>query len=444
MIVGRGLAAPLASCAAVGCHGRPPQTAEFPWQSSYAVWLEADPHSGAYDVLYTERSLAIIERLNGGAAGERVSVERFRQEHCASCHATTAVGESAELLAYGVRCDSCHGPADAWLARHATHAWEALPAGEKYAAWRVEPVGEHLDWRLTAEPARMRHTQDLVTQAKVCAECHVGAPATATQPAREVDHDLIAAGHPRLNFEFAAYLANLPAHWDTAKDRQSTERFDAQAWSIGQLVAAEALVSQVHARIEDAAAGDATWPEFAYYDCHACHHALAADSYRQRPQRLASAARDPQPGRLPAGSWQLPFAPLAACGFAVEIQTETDRLTAELEQLATSSSQLGASCTAARDALLQAIAQAEHTPLDHQAQLSELADALPDDPDWDLLAQWYLAVLAFTSDAEARPPQLAKLFEGIDFPVYDSPRHYDPGSFELEEIRTWLRKLATR
>ena len=30
-------------------------------------------------------------------------------------------------------------------------------------------------------------------------------------PLRDVDHDMLAAGHPRLEFEFAAFMANIPS-----------------------------------------------------------------------------------------------------------------------------------------------------------------------------------------------------------------------------------------
>ncbi len=42
----------------------------------------------------------------------------------------------------------------------------------------------------------------------------------------EVDHDLIAAGHPALRFEFATYFANLPPHWDVARDKKANSSDD--------------------------------------------------------------------------------------------------------------------------------------------------------------------------------------------------------------------------
>ena len=79
----------------------------------------------------------------------------------------------------GVNCESCHGPAQLWLAEHTQYGWNNRPPLEK------ERLG-------------MRPTRELPERAAVCVGCHVG------PPGRDMNHDLIAAGHPRLNFEFAA------------------------------------------------------------------------------------------------------------------------------------------------------------------------------------------------------------------------------------------------
>ena len=69
--------------------------------------------------------------------------------------------------------------------------------------------------------------------------CHVGTPDA------NVDHDMIAAGHPPLRFEFSSYLANLPPHWDVAKDRQKNSPggetlFEPLAWVTGQNISSAA------------------------------------------------------------------------------------------------------------------------------------------------------------------------------------------------------------
>jgi hypothetical protein len=58
-------------------------------------------------------------------------------------------------------------------------------------------------------------------------KCHVGSAEA------DVNHDLIAADHPPLGFEMAAYQAIMPRHW-TGRDNP------AKLWAVGQAVAAEA------------------------------------------------------------------------------------------------------------------------------------------------------------------------------------------------------------
>jgi hypothetical protein len=38
-------------------------------------------------------------------------------------------------------------------------------------------------------------------------------PGPDGKPWRDVNHDLIAAGHPRLSFELSAFMATMPPHW---------------------------------------------------------------------------------------------------------------------------------------------------------------------------------------------------------------------------------------
>jgi hypothetical protein len=77
----------------------------------------------------------------------------------------------------------------------------------------------------------------------------------------DVNHDLIAAGHPRLTFEFEAQLANLPAHWSRAKDVKS----HFEAWRRGEL----ATASQ-----QDKLYAGRAAQEFASHRCFDCHHGL--------------------------------------------------------------------------------------------------------------------------------------------------------------------------
>jgi hypothetical protein len=120
----------------------------------------------------------------------------------------------------------------------------------------------------------------------------VGAAPTEKQPLRDVDHDLISAGHPRLQFEFGTYRANMPAHWRQRKQAET------DVWAAGQRATAEAALALLAYR-----AKTGPWPEFAEYDCFACHHSLTQPTWRQtgEPRR--------PPGMIPWGSWYFAMIP---------------------------------------------------------------------------------------------------------------------------------------
>jgi hypothetical protein len=181
----------------------------------------------------------------------------------------------------GVSCESCHGPAGKWLTVHYKSEWKNKTAVEKLA------------WG-------MADTKSLPGRAAGCVGCHVGA--LHVDARMDVNHDLIAAGHPRLNFEFGSYHANFPHHWDDRKDKnpkfdqRGSADFEIRAWVIGQLVSAKAAVELQAERA--APKPGRPWPEFAEYDCFACHHQLQGKSWRQE-----NGAVDRKPGSLPWGTW---------------------------------------------------------------------------------------------------------------------------------------------
>jgi hypothetical protein len=154
----------------------------------------------------------------------------------------------------------------------------------------------------------MWDTKTIAGRAERCVACHVGTPGT------DVNHDLIAAGHPRLNFEFGVYHANMPHHWDDAKDKgasganrpnRESDRppgspdFELRVWQIGQLVTAAAALDLLAARAMKE--HNNPWPEFAEYDCFACHHSLQPNNWRiKKPEGAKKAAQ------YPWGTWYTP------------------------------------------------------------------------------------------------------------------------------------------
>jgi hypothetical protein len=99
---------------------------------------------------------------------------------------------------------------------------------------------------------------------------------------RDVTHAMMAAGHPPLVFSLAKFLHDMPPHWKEGAPR------DLAAWEAGTRAAAAARLRQV-ARMADAGKD---WPEFAAFDCYACHQAIGsggasgAERSRGRPGDL--------------------------------------------------------------------------------------------------------------------------------------------------------------
>ncbi len=267
-----------ASCSGRGCHGAldpndPKLDKNKVGQNEYVHWTR-DPHADAYRVLFDPRSIKIAKNLGNTPAHKR--------EDCLACHATpqaVKLPESNPLAheekQFGVGCESCHGSAEKWMVPHTRTDWRKLTSQEKSDHGMVPVTG------------------DLAKRAEMCAGCHIGAPADPKYgtPVRDMNHDLIAAGHPRLHFEFSAFQANMPTHWRTKKYDES------YLWAVGQFATAKVALELLENRAgpDDK---DRPWPEYAEYDCFACHHSLSAPSWRQPQER-----RGRKPGALPWGSW---------------------------------------------------------------------------------------------------------------------------------------------
>jgi hypothetical protein len=242
------------SCAAAACHNG--NFAHGGTGSEYTNWITRDPHAKAYEVLFADAAKGMQKHLKSPAPAHE-------DRRCLQCHVAPGY-DAAKHPSYfptdGVSCESCHGPAQKWLNLHHLDAWQSLDRAAKKA------LG-------------MNDTRSLSGRAQACTPCHVGTAGA------DVDHDLIAAGHPRLHFEFAAFHSYLPRHWPDAKDRDpaQSERghadFEARAWLVGQLATAHAALRLLADRAGD---NEKPWPEFAEFDCASCHHDLQFPSARQK------------------------------------------------------------------------------------------------------------------------------------------------------------------
>jgi hypothetical protein len=218
---------------------------------------------------------------------------------CLKCHAVEPV-QPAEAVSEGVGCCGCHGPAQRWLSVHYQPAWKKLSGREKWERYGFLPV------------------HNLTARAVNCAGCHVG------DETREVNHELIAAGHPRLTFEFAGLHAapGYRKHWEEAL---APAEFELRAWVIGQATSlrnATALLD-ARARLAEPEGSGADWPEFAGYSCVSCHKALRKDAARPVPraqqargksgwEMLSTAAVDVAAGYTPQVFAETPAPRLAA------------------------------------------------------------------------------------------------------------------------------------
>ena len=273
------------SCTASSCHGNPRR--ESMTGSAAHFFFDTDRHQRGGAVLREKRSKEIAERLN-------LPQPAWKTKECLACHAPGAMdAENLQdfhvKLADGVGCESCHGPAQNWLTHHHTVEWKFA---EIWSDERKEALG-------------FRQTKNLLDRINDCADCHVG---NADQ---SVNHDLIAAGHPRLVFEYAAYQSLMPAHWRRSEDRQrqtaarnapwNPQNSEARDWLLGQLVSAEHELSILSASVSNP---DAVWPELAQYDCFGCHHDLKTSSWQQ-----SRIAWELKPGEFQWGTWNLGLLP---------------------------------------------------------------------------------------------------------------------------------------
>jgi hypothetical protein len=187
------------SCAAARCHGAQYDPERPAWSWGYTLWRADDPHARAYADLLSTRGQEIAQRYFIGEPAVRAESD----QRCVVCHLTPETPLDA-ALSEGVGCESCHGASRAWRNEHYLADWKAKRAAEGFQDLRK------LDQR-----------------AKSCVPCHVGAVD------REVNHDLIAAGHPALRFELGAFHEQLPKHWDAAGEKRDDPHWEARLWLAG-------------------------------------------------------------------------------------------------------------------------------------------------------------------------------------------------------------------
>ena len=242
------------SCSARACHGGiDVRTTTKVEQNEYSTWVTSDKHTRAYAVLKEPLGRQISAILKIGPAE--------KAQRCIVCHVVDAkeseYGKEFDA-SEGVGCESCHGPASKWLGPH------------------IQPTALHADMVKLG----LVDNKNVAVRTEKCLTCHLGAPGL------NVDHELIAAGHPDLTFEIDSFDAVEPPHWiehlpdqkPPADGKSDLPMFGARAWAIGQAVQLQQSMLRIarHAK-------QGPWPEFSEMDCMTCHHSLTGPlSWRQQ------------------------------------------------------------------------------------------------------------------------------------------------------------------
>ncbi len=195
-----------------------------------------------------------------------------------------------------------------------------------------------------------------------------------------MNHDMIAAGHPRLTFDFAGYLAQLPPHWNSSK-HAGDPRFFGRAWAIGQAASAVAALDLLTHRTQQP-----TWPELAEFACYSCHHNLRGSSGWR-------AERDASPGVPTWGTWH--FAAIPALTSDADVRRTIDELRTRVQKRAPGEP-VRAAAGQLRSDLVDLLKPG--TPPDRFTVIETLKDAARSD--WDGAAQLYLALAALGSDSD--------------------------------------------
>ena len=82
-------------------------------------------------------------------------------------------------------------------------------------------------------------------------------------------------------FELDTFTAILPPHWRNLQDEGG-----GKAWVVGQAVALRESLKRLARRTQQR--GATAWPEFAEFECFACHHEVTnvkSTYYRRGPDR---------------------------------------------------------------------------------------------------------------------------------------------------------------
>jgi hypothetical protein len=261
--------------------------------NEWATFDGGDRHAVAHAALTSER---------GRVMGERLGIDAATDRACAGCHVAPAADLPGARAAEGVTCVGCHGAYANWVEAHARVGdpeWGGLGRAAKERDYGMVDL-----WNVTR-------------RAELCASCHVGDAASG----RVLTHAMYAAGHPPLPpFELASHSRDEPRHWELLREKSAGRRerlgLEADRFERTREVLAGAVASlKAAAGVTAAQAGGEVgvvgggWPDFARFDCAACHHGLRGPGAWRQARGYRNAA-----GRPPLPEWPGVVAMLAPGG----------------------------------------------------------------------------------------------------------------------------------
>jgi hypothetical protein len=273
------------SCAATSCHGGSERSRRTSG-GELERWRNADPHARAGNTIEGAKFADILLRVGiiskvGDAKGPGQRFDDLAKDkddpsvrttaisklnECLNCHNPQGVPtswtretvqpqqEDGDMIADGfaIGCETCHGPAKRWLGNHFRRDFDRGQSG-------------------------FHDLKNLLLRARTCAQCHIG------DEKHDMNHDMIAAGHPPLRFDLASYQRELPKHWNDNRQRSDTNQYELKLWLAGQIANFDAGLSLLESRLTratEAPTSDRTVspsPEFAESNCASCHHRLRAE-----------------------------------------------------------------------------------------------------------------------------------------------------------------------
>jgi hypothetical protein len=254
------------------------------------TWKGIDKHAKAFESFLTENSRA-------QDIGKRLGIDVTKHRPCLACHSVidwqkdtpnAPAGKDPipmpgfDRRLNGVSCVACHGAFSEWTLQHQQYrrpAWRNLSRQEKQGL------------------KGMLDLWNPVTRAAKCVSCHVG----KSSEDKVITHQMYAAGHPPLpGIEVFTFSNAMPRHWEYLGEklnriknkkpevRKAIERnFNRGRLEKTELVAASGLVllrewlDRFTAQTDARAGANLPWPDYANFDCSACHHDLATPGWRQ-------------------------------------------------------------------------------------------------------------------------------------------------------------------